>query len=182
MHTTISRYVRTLFDESADGFLTAGNTDDRFDYPVDWDEQTADALAQQCGRLVEQLTELSMRFETLRTSTVQLTAQQLAVWNTYLRPFPKHDLDMLALTAIWEKMDTCATLTPQEHALADAYVRWYEENAHSRLPVLRCDPTALIGRARRYSKLVQLNAPAVVRENEAKRFAEEYVLYHCLRQ
>lgn len=182
MKTMISQYIRTLFNESRDGELTAGDLDDRFDYLVEWDEETAEVLAQECGTLVGHLTELSHQFEKLRSETQHLTKKQMEVWNTYLRPFPKHNLDMDALRTIWEKFDTDASVTEEEYALADQYVLWFEENALSRLPVKRCDPIPLINRARRYSRLVRLNAPAVVQENEARRFAEEFVLYHCMKQ
>ena len=182
MKTMISQYVRTLFNESRDGELTTGDLDDRFDYLVEWDEETAEALAQECGTLVGHLTDLSHQFEKLRNETQHLTKEQMEVWNTYLRPFPKHNLDMDALRTIWEKFDTDASVAEEEYALADQYVLWFEENALSRLPVKCCDPIPLINRARRYSRLVRLKAPAVVLESEAKRFAEEFVLYHCMKQ
>lgn len=182
MKTMISQYVRTLFNESRDGELSAGDLDDRFDYLVEWDEETAELLAQECGTLVGHLTDLSHQFEKLRNETQHLTKEQMEVWNTYLRPFPKHNLDMDALRTIWEKFDTDASVAEEEYALADQYVLWFEENALSRLPVKCCDPIPLINRARRYSRLVRLKAPAVVLESEAKRFAEEFVLYHCMKQ
>ena len=37
IQNTISQYVRTLFDESRDGELLAGDADNQFDYPVEWD-------------------------------------------------------------------------------------------------------------------------------------------------
>lgn len=182
IRNTIPEYVRTMFHESRDGELMAGDADNQFDYPVEWDEQTAKELAQQCSTLVGHFKELSHQFEKLRNETRHLTKEQLDVWNTYLRPFPKHNLDMEALRTIWEKFETDELVTEEEYALADQYVQWFEENALSRLPAKRCDPIQLINRARRYSKLVRLNAPESVQENEAKRFAEEFVLYHCMKQ
>ena len=182
MKTMISQYVRTLFNESRDGELSAGDLDDRFDYLVEWDEETAEALAQECGTLVGHLTELSHQFEKLKVETRHLTQEQLEIWNTYLKPFPKHGLNMAELESIWEKLETDEPVTEEEYALADQYVLWFEENAMTRLPVKCCDPIPLINRARRYSRLVRLNAPAIVQENEAKRFAEEFVLYHCMVQ
>ena len=178
---TISEYVRIMFDESRDGELIAGDADNRFDYPVDWDEQTANELAQQCSTLVGYLTALSHQFEKMRNETRHLTKEQMDVWNTYLCPFPRHNLDMEALQSIWEKFETGEPVTEEEQALSDQYVHWFEENALARLPVKCCDPIRLINCARRYSKLVRLNAPSVVQENEAKRFAEEFVLYHCMK-
>lgn len=178
---TISEYVRIMFDESRDGELIAGDADNRFDYPVEWDEQTANELAQQCGTLVGHLTVLSHQFEKLRNETRHLTKEQMDVWNTYLRPFPKHNLDMEALQLIWENFETGEPVTEEEQTLSNQYVHWFEENALARLPVKCSDPIRLINCARRYSKLVRLNAPESVQENEAKRFAEEFVLYHCMK-
>lgn len=182
IENTIAQYVRTMFDESRDGELTIGIEEDRFDYPVSWDEETAEALARQCGELVAQLTVLSHQYETLKKDTGHLTQEQLEIWNTYLKPFPKHGLDMDALRTIWEKFNTDAPVTEEEWALADKYVTWFEEHALTRLPMKRSDPIQLINRAKGYCKLIRLNAPAVVQENEAKRFAEEFVLYHCFCQ
>ncbi len=178
----ISQYVRTLFDESRNGELTVGDADDRFDCPVQWDEQTAEELALQCGELVGNLAFLAGQYDKLLTQTRHLTKEQMDIWNTYLRPFPKHGLDMDALTAVWEKFETGEAVTEDERSLADQYTTWFEENALARLPIKRCDPIQLIHRARRYGKLVRLNAPAIVRENEAKRLAEEFVLYHCMKR
>ena len=73
IQNTISQYVRTMFDESRDGELTLGRDEDRFDYPVDWDEQTAKELAQQCSALVGHFKELSHQFEKLRNETRHMT-------------------------------------------------------------------------------------------------------------
>lgn len=182
IQNTIFRYILTMFDESRDGELTLGRNEDRFDYPVDWDEQTAKELAQQCSALVGHFKELSHQFEKLRHETRHLTKEQLDVWNTYLRPFPKHNLDTEKLREIWEKTEADMELTEEEWDLADQYVDWFEEHARARLPVKRCTPVLLIDRAKYYSKLIQLNAPEIVQEAQAKRFAEEFVLYHCFKQ
>lgn len=182
MENTISEYIRTMFEESRDGELTVGDADDRFDCPVEWDAQTAEMLAQQCSELIDHLTELSGQYSKLLTETRHLTKAQFEIWNTYLRPFPSHGLDMDILQAVWEKFETGESVTEEERALSDRYVCWFEENALARLPIKCCDPIQLISRARRFSKLVRLNAPAVVRESEAKRLAEEFVLYHCMVQ
>jgi hypothetical protein len=182
IQNTIFQYVLTLFDESWDGELIAGDADNQFDYPVEWDEQTANELAQQCGTLVGHFTELSNQFEKLRNETRHLTKEQLEIWNTYLRPFPKHGLDMETLQTIWEKFEIDAPVTEEERSLADQYVNWFEKNALTRLPHKCCHPALMINHAKRYCKLVRLNAPESVQENEAKRFAEEFVLYHCMKQ
>ena len=181
MKNAISEYVRTMFKESQDGELTVGDDDDRFDCPVEWDEQTAETLAQQCGELIGHLTELSRQYDKLLTETRHLTKAQFEIWNTYLRPFPDHGLYMEALQFIWEKFEAGEPVTEEERELADRYVNWFEENSLTRLPFKSCHPAQLINRAKRCCKLVRLNAPAAVLENEARGFAEQYVLYHCVK-
>ena len=182
INNTISEYVRTMFDESRDGELTVGHEDDHFDCPVEWDEQTAEILAQQCGALVANMTELAGWYDMLKIEPRHLTREQLAVWDTYLKPFPQHGMDMETLQAIWEKFETGDPVTEEERELADRYVNWFEKNSLTRLPIKSCHPAQLINHAKRYCKLVRLNAPAVVLESEAKRFAEEFVLYHCMKR
>lgn len=178
----ISQYVRTMYEESRDGELTVGDLDDRFDCPVDWDADTADALAQQCGAWIEQLTELAGRYDELLADTSGLTDKQLYVWNTFLCSFPDHGLDQQALCVIGEKEAVGLALTEKETELARKYSLWFDEQALTRLPYNRCNPADLIYRAVRYAKLVRYNAPTSVLESEAQRFAEEFVLYHCMKQ
>ena len=178
----ISDYVHTMFNESRDGELTAGDVDNQFDYPVDWDAQTAEALASKCSNLVSIFAVLAGQYDKLKNETRHLTKEQMEVWDTYLKPFPGHGLDMEALITIWEKSKAGEYVSEEEWSLADQWMDWFETNALTRLPVKQCHPTQVINRAKRYCKAVRLNAPEVVRVNEAKRFAEEFVLYHCMKQ
>lgn len=182
IHNTISAYVHTLFDESRDGWLTIGIDQERFDYEVEWNENRAEELAVRCQRLVELLTMLAPMQDSLQQSTRRLSKEQLEVWNTYLRPFPKHDMDIEALRSVWEKEAIGLALKPEERKLSRQYDNWYEKQALLRLPWERCVPSNLISRARRYARLVKLNAPKAVREHEARCLAEEFVLYHCMKQ
>lgn len=178
----ISDYVHTMFDESHAGELTAGDADNQFEYPVDWDAQTAAALAIQCSHLVSTFTVLAGQYDKLKTGTIHLTKEQMEVWETYLKPFPEHGLDMEALKTIWEKSNAGEAVSEEEWSLADQWMNWFETNALTRLPVKQCHPAQVINRAKRYCKAVRLNAPEVVQVNEAKRFAEEFVLYHCMKR
>jgi hypothetical protein len=182
IQNTIFQYVLTLFDESRDGWLTIGIDQERFDYKVDWDENQAEDLGNRCQRLVELLTELAPMQESLTQSTRRLSKEQMDVWNTYLRPFLEHDMDNEALRSVWEKEAIGLALKPEERKLSRQYDSWYEKQALLRLPWERCAPTNLISFARRYARLVKLNAPEAVREHEARCLAEEFVLYHCMKQ
>lgn len=172
-------YVYALFAESRDGELTVGTADEQATYCVKWDLQTAETLAHQCDALLDCLTRLA-RYEKPLTETWHLTKEEMEVWHTYLRPFPDHGLDKAALKEIWEKETVGESLTPEEQILSRQYADWYEENALTRLPFNRCAPTDVISRARRYVRLVQLNAPVVVQESETRCLIEEMVLYYCM--
>jgi hypothetical protein len=172
----ISQYIHTLFKESRNGELTIGSDIERMNYAVEWDEQTAHTLAKQCDALVSHLTELAKQ-----SNSHHLNTEQAEIWNTYLRPFPEHDMDMEALRAIWEKEAIGIMLNREEQQLSRQYNRWYEEQSLTRLPWKGCAPTDVICSARRYARLVQLNAPSALQDHEARRFAEEFVLYHCMK-
>lgn len=171
----ISQYVRTLFEENPNGLLTVGAGTDRFEHKVSWDRQTAEALALQCDALVCHLTELAVR-----TDLRNMTKEQKDIWNTYLRPFPEHGMDKDVLREIWEKEAIGLLLSARERQFSRQYNDWYQEQALQRLPWKGCAPTDLIRCARRYVRLVQLNAPAALQEHEARWLAEEFVLYHCM--
>lgn len=181
IHSTISAYVHTLFDESRDGWLTIGIDQNRFDYEVDWDENQAEELGNRCQRLVDLLTTLAPMQDSLLQGTCRLSKDQLDVWNAYLRPFPEHDMDNEALRSVWEKEAIGLALNPEEGKLSRQYNSWYEKQALQRLPWEQCSPVGLISRARRYARLVRLQAPAAVQAYEARCLAEEFVLYHCMK-
>ncbi len=173
-------YVYALYAESCDGNLTVGDEDDKVTFFVSWDIQTAEILADKCFKLISVLDELSAQYDKLLTDTRRLTQEQKNIWDIFLRPFPDHGLDKEALRKVWEKETFYELLTEKEHTLSKKYRQWYEENALTRLPNGRCSPVDVINRAQRYSRLIQLNAPAVVRDGEAQRLIEEIVLYHCM--
>lgn len=182
IHNRIEQYVHALFEESRDGYLTVGASYDRIEYTVDWDWKKAEELAQHCSQLVDLLTDLAGQYDKLLHGTRRLTKAQKEVWDTYLRPFPEHDMDKAALHEIFKKEAIWLLLSKEEQALSRQYNQWYEEQALLRLPWKGCSPTDLICRAQRYARLVRLNAPIAVQENEARCLAEEFVLYHCMKQ
>ena len=145
-------------------------------WEVDWDEATAEELAQQCGKLVAHLTELAGR-----EKPRNMTKEQKAVWDVYLQPFPDHGMDGEALKKIWEKEAIHWELNKEERHLLGQYNAWYDRIAQQRLPWKACSPTDLIWRAKRYIRLVELKAPEAVCTYEAKCLAVEFVLYHCMK-
>ncbi len=175
IQNAVFQYVLALFDESRDGSLTVGSGFERTEQDVEWNEQQAQELAQRCAELVGSLTELARQQEGQHRNKAQSE-----IWDTYLRPFPDHDLDQDDLHAVWKKEALGLVLNKNEQTLSRQYHRWYDENALKRLPWKGCAPVDLIRCARRYARLVERKAPAALQEHEARSLTEEYVLYHCM--
>jgi hypothetical protein len=171
-------YVRNLLEQGRDGWITVGTDHERFTYDVHWEEEREDELARDCVSLVARLSEAAEYLDRALPLHRKLTPEQQAVWETYLKPFPDHGLDRDALQRIWEKSSIDLSLDETEQELYQAYRDWYNDQALARLPWKGCSPSDLITRARRYARLVQLKAPLPVRANEARRLAEEFLLYH----
>jgi hypothetical protein len=72
-------------------------------------------------------------------------------------------------------------LSQEEQALYEQSIRWKEEQASNRLPGKGGNALALICHARWYTRLMELKAPQIAIENEARCLAEELVLYHYSR-
>lgn len=177
IQNTIFRYVLALFDESRDGSLAVGSGLEWMDHDVDWNAEQAVELARQCAELIGCLTELARR-----PAWQHRSKEQAEIWNTYLRPFPDHDLDRDDLRTVREKEAQGLALNKSEQDLSRHYRRWYEENTLKRLPWKGCAPTNLICCARCYVRLVEWNAPVALQENEARSLAEAFVLYHYMAQ
>ena len=56
---------------------------------------------------------------------------------------------------------------------------WREEQSQQRIPFNRRSSADLIRAARRYEKIVSMNAPEVVVTEEGRGLAEEMVLYYA---
>lgn len=176
-----SEYIRFLYQSTNDGKLTvAYDEDDAVTYPMAWDAQAAEELAQQFETLRGQLEAIGKQYDALMVSTEGLPEELLAVWNTYVRPFPDHNMDKEVLEDIWQKEDLGEELTESEKRIARLHRQWYEAQCLQRLPYNRCAPTGFINRAKRYASLVKLDAPGIVLETEARCLAEEMVLYYCM--
>ena len=106
----------------------------------------------------------------------------LQVWNTYIVPYPDYDRDIDRLLCISMDAESGEPLTEEEQAMLDKEEKWLRENALTRLPFNRCEPAAMIQRAKRYEKLVSLHAPKVVCDCELLALAEEMAYYYCKKE
>lgn len=174
---TASDYIRALFEETKDGVLEIWYEDETDEgymiaYSMVWSRADMEDLVQQ--------------FEILRSQLDCITAgeqsEELAeIYNIYVRPYDTCPVDSEQLDDVLDKLDLALPLSQEEQALYEQYIHWQEQQASSRLPAKGSNALGLISRARRYTRLMELKAPQIVIENEARCLAEELVLYHWSR-
>lgn len=174
---TASDYIRTLYEETRDGTLEIwyeGDTDEGYTetYSMVWSRADMEALVKE--------------FETLRTQLDRIAAgdrsKELAqTHRTYVHPYDEPPFDKAELEEVLEKVEFAQPRSQEEQNLYEQYVQWRQAQAAARLETRGYHADALICRAQRYTRLMELEAPAIVIENEARCLAEELVLYRWAR-
>lgn len=174
---TASDYIRALFEETKDGVLEIwyeDETDKGYTdaYPMAWSRADMEDLVQQ--------------FEILRSQLDRIAAGEQSeeldeIYNIYVRPYDACPFDDEQTDKVLDKLEFALPLTQEEQALYERYIHWQEKQASNRLPAKGRNAFQLISHARRYTRLMELKAPQVVIENEARCLAEELVLYHWTR-
>ena len=170
-------YIRDLYEKTLDGSLEFRYRDDTDEgcietYSMTWSRQDMEALAEE--------------FETLRRQLDRIAAgdrsEDLAqIRNTYVRPYGEPPFDKAKLEAVLDKVEFAQYRSDAEQDLYEQYVQWRQAQASSRLEDRGCNADALICHARRYTRLMELGAPAAVVENEARGMARALVLYRWAR-
>lgn len=169
-------YIRAMYANTHDGKLTIGDEDNGMEIlGIDWNEQSMEEVIAYFETLLAALTRLG---QMIAGETVPGELRE--VYDTYIKPYPDHGMDPEMLYDISMKAELNMPLTEEEAELLDKHIDWLRENALTRLPFNRCNPSPVIQRARRYVRLMQLNAPAMVMNIEARYLAEELVFYCCL--
>lgn len=182
-------FIRQLFAETKDGRVSieyAPFFDEPYTmtYDMDWTAEDVENLVQRYDALTAALTHIGKLHESLDVEANRkefLTQEEQGVWDTYIRPFDPFDGDLEEVAELEFRRET-ENLDEEEQAILDRHYEWYEANCLQRLPVVKSTPTYVINRAKRYERLVSLNAPAVVINEEGRCLAEEMALYYHHRQ
>lgn len=149
-------------------------------YEMDWTAEDVEALVQRYETLTAALTKIGNHYEQMNFADMReslLTPQEQEVWNTYIRPFDPFEVDLSVVSELQFRSET-ETLDDEEYDLLDRHFQWYEENCLQRLPVLKRSPYAVVNRAKRYTRLISMNAPEIVVTEEGRYLAEELALYY----
>ena len=177
---TGAAWIGWMYDNTVDGQLTLQTEDGTaVTYEMDWNAGDRDAVIARYQALAEALTRLGKEHAYLEVSTKDMPEALKQVWDTYILPYPDHGMDHEHLADIDMRVEMGEEVTEEEAEMLWKAEHWLREQALTRLPFNRCEPAALIQRARRYEKLVSLHAPKVVIDHEARCLAEQMVLYDC---
>ena len=174
---TASDYIRALFEETKDGVLEIWYEDETNEgytvaYAMAWSGADMEELVQQ--------------FELLRSQLDRIAAGEQSeeldeIYNIYVLPYDAWPFVDEQMDEILDKLDLALPLSQEEQVLYERYIHWQEEQTSSRLPKKGRSAFRQIPHARRYTRLMELKAPQIIIENEARCLAEELVLYHYLR-
>lgn len=185
---TPQQYIRQLFSETKDGKLKITyhypfDIEEPYTitYEMDWSEADAEAMVQR----YEDLETMLRKFGELQTELEEeegrqklLTPEELKTWEIFIRPFSPFEVDESVIAELYFRGEY-DSLDDDENDLLERHFWWQERNSLARLPFLRRSPTNMILRARRYEKLVSMDAPEAVIQEEGRWLAEEIVLYYC---
>ena len=178
-------FIRQLFAETRDGKVSieyAPSFDEPYTmtYEMDWTAEDVEHLVQRYDALTAALTHIGKLHESLDVEANRkefLTPEEQMVWDTYIRPFEPFDGDLDEVADL-EFFSETETLTEEEQAILDRHYAWYEANSLQRLPAVKCAPTLVISRARRYEHTVSLGASAILIAEDGRDLAEELALYY----
>lgn len=179
------QYIPYLFNSCEDNVLTVVRYDEldepwHLKYTMDWSASDVDGLVEKFRQLRAILDRLALMHDALAESDSpekMIPAEEFAIWNIYVRPFVGFDVPAEELQELIER-DMAYDLDDEEQETLERYYEWLEEESNKRLQGKHEPAYRLINRTRRYERLVSLNAPEVVVENEARAFAEEFVIFY----
>ena len=179
-------YVLKLFEETENGNLTIQYRpilDQPYfeKYKMDWSREDAERVVQQYDTLTTALTRIGTLHDAVQDEAERrklLTKEELAVWDTYIRPFePAFEASDDVIAELYFRRES-DSLEEDEDELLERHYEWFVAHSRERLPSDRRCPSQLINRARRYEALVKLNASETVLAEEGRSLAEEMVLYY----
>lgn len=183
---TPQQYIRKLFAETKDGkvaFTVFPELEEPYEYTCEanWSEADAEGLVQKYETLAAMLYKFGKMAEELEEEENReklLTPEELEVWNTYILSFDYSEWDMENIIELQERLEY-DELSEEEYDILERYDEWRTKECDKRLPKRYFSSEYLINRARRYVRLVYLDAPLVVQNEELRYLAEKMVLYYC---
>ena len=194
-------YIRRMFAETVDGKLDITyyhliEMPETRTYSVNWTEDDAEMIVQRYTILTTALGRIGKLHDQLEDEESRkklLSAMDLEIWNTYVRPYepmevnwdefdpipPCEPHELMSLIYAIHDRGRHGDLIEEEEKLWKKYCIWNEEQSRKRIPFNRRSCADLIKRASRYETLIKLGAPIGVVLEEGRCLAEEMVLYYA---
>ena len=191
LETKPIQHIRNLFDSIKDGKLSITRYDAieppcDVTYEVSCDAADADEFISKYEMLTQSLAAIGRAREALDSGVSieeLLTPDQIAVWNTYVCDFDEEfDAGEYDIGELYEMRECGADLSDAEQEVLERHYEWFEAQCFKRLPRKEYSPVTFVNRAWRYERLISINAPDVVVEEEARLLAEEMLLYYFARK
>lgn len=147
---------------------------------MNWTADDADKVVAEYETLYASLAEIAKSYGvnddiSIKSAAVQGSLSLSTVWNTYLRPFETEGFDADAVSAIQEKLEEEDALTAEESEYYDRYCDAIYTDCAKRLSGSVCTYETVF-RAKRLTRLMSLQAPAVIIESEATKLAAAMAL------
>ena len=183
---TPEEHIRYLFENTKSGQLpivhypTNGEAPFILKYQVDWTVTDVEEMILRHKTLVAQLNKLGRLYGELEDEEKRqslLTAEELSVWETFVRPFEPFEVADSVIGELYFRGEF-DELSEEENDLLERHYAWREAECLRRLPFNRRSSMYYVIRANRYASLVGANAPEEDLLNEALCLAEEMVLYY----
>ena len=180
-------YIRKLFETTKGGRLSVDyypyiGEEYTVTYEVDWTAEDAEKIVQKYTDLTDALIRIAKVYDESKDEADMkkvLSEKDFEIWNTYISPFEEDfETDSETITDISFRKDFGDEVTDEEIELIEKHRDWVVANARKRLPINRCCPSGLLVRARRYEKLVSINAPEIIVSEEGRALAEQMILYY----
>lgn len=185
LETTPEQHIRDMFAETETGKLVITyysliEEPYKLSYDVKWDKSDAEELVQKYKKLTSALKEIGEVHNELSSKEQReklLSADALAVWDIYIKPFEPFEVDLDIIGELYYRGE-CDQLTDEENELLERHHDWFEAQSLTRLPCVHRSPKYVMNRTQRYEKLVTMKAPQSVIDEEGRCLAEEMVLYY----
>jgi len=177
----VCKEIDALFENTVNNILVVDNLDESFDEErtkysctMNWTKADAEKAKEDFSNLFAQIQKISFRWK-----SEPLLEDLFEIYSKYIKDFEeRYDVGNIEDSdSIEGKIFLGKELTKEEQEYYDKYIDDLREQANDRLGEDNQFSLNLISRARRFCRLLQLNAPQIVVENEVKAFATSYVLF-----
>ena len=183
---TPQEHIMNMYEQTCDGkiavtyYPTNGEKPYSLTYTIDWTKEDAENAIKEYEALVAALHKIGDLHNVLANESDRkrlLSPEELSVWETYIQPFNPFAVDMSVIEELYLRAEF-DELSEDENELLERFYEWRNTQSAQRLPFLQRSPANVILSASRYERLLSLNAPKVIVNEEARCLAEEMVLYY----